>query len=107
MTSCVVVLFFYAWTRETVWQNFWKCACNEAKQLTLGEKSDAHVSNWPFAVKFKWGKYREAARCYIKIMYTVKYVGPKYFSWQLLKDERTKSSSPFPPKHPTQLQFFL
>ena len=37
-------------------------------------------------------------------MHTIKYQGPKYFSLQLLQDERTKSSPPFSPKkkHPTQ-----
>lgn len=38
-------------------------------------------------------------RKHCKIVYTVKYIGPKYFSLQLLKGIRTKMSSTFPQKY--------
>ena len=101
MTNCVVVLFFFPSMNKT------NSLAKILKIFLYWSKGQFLVSNWPFAFKFKrwhWGKYRGRKMSFsfssfnentTKLMYTVKCTGPKYFSLQWLKDERTKSSSPF------------
>lgn len=92
--------FFQAWTRQTAWLKFWKYSYTEAKVSSLYQ-TDLLLSN---SSAWHWGKYRGSKMSFsfsslnentTKLMYTVKCIGPKYFSLQWLKDERTKSSSPF------------
>ena len=111
MTNCIVNCPFFAWLK------LWKCPHSEAKQcrgkVSCSYETDLLLSN---SSAWLWGKYREAVRCDLASLALMKlYIIwhfiidvhcriRRYFSLKELKDERTRSSSPFSrKKHPTQL----